>query len=229
MKLTQDILRNRLRDYAASFYGQMGYANKSGALAVAGVALLTIILNPSHDLLPRLVYWLTGLLSVTVTLVSWTVHPLFVGSARMNVADLLSPVATGITEYLLFGVLIWTPDYPSLWQWFPFVIAAQAFVSWVLVVNRMLLLWKGEDFAPELAGIERMMRGSMIGSLTATSVTTIVYTALGVWTYLTITRPHVDHNLHIIVFTVFGFSLLLLVAFSITTFRFLRKAEEIVA
>jgi hypothetical protein len=207
----------------------MGYANKSGALAVAGVALLAIILNPSHDLLPRLAYWLTGLLSVTVTLVSWTVHPLFVGSAQMRLTDLLSPVATGITEYLLFGILIWIPDYPNLWQWFPFVVAAQAFVSWVLVVNRMTLLWKREDFATELAIIERMMRRSMVGSFIATSVTTVVYTALGVCTYFIVTRPHADNEVYLVVFCVFGFSLLLLILFSIATFKFLRKAEQIVA
>lgn len=229
MKLTRDILRSRLRDYAMSFYGQMGYANKSGALAVAGVALLSIIISPSHDLLPRLIYWLTGILMVTVTLVSWTVHPLFVGSARMRITDLMSPVMTGIAEYFIFGLLIWTPDYPTLWRWFPFAVAAQGFTSWLLVVNRLSLLWKGEDFAPELAVIEKMMKASVIGSFVATSFATLFFAAMGMWTYRVSAKPVADHDYMHIVIVVFIVSLALLWGFAATTFRFLRKAEEFVS
>jgi hypothetical protein len=229
MKLTREILRSRLRDYAMSFYGQMGYANKSGALAVAGVALLSIILTPSHDLLPRFIYWLTGLMMVTVTLVSWTVHPLFVGSARMRIADLMSPVVTGISEYFIFGVLIWTPDYPKLWLWFPFAVAAQGFTSWLLVVNRLGLLRKREDFAPELAPIERMMKNSIVGSFVATSFASVFYTTMGLWTYFDSTQPEANQKTFLIVIVVFVVSLLLLWGFAKTTFDFLRKAEKIVS
>lgn len=226
MRLTRTVLAERFRDYAMTFYGQLGYANKSGALAIAGLALISIIAHPGNDLAPRLVYWASGLMLIMVTLVSWTIHPMFVGSAKLNLHDLFWPVVTGIAEYAMFGVLVWVPEAPKLWEVFPIAVTLQALTSWFLVVNRQAILRKHEDFSPELSVIESKMVRSVNGSFAATTIATLVYLALSLWT-LSATRS--GHGLSLVVASVLLASVILLWGFAFTTFRFLREAEEILS
>jgi hypothetical protein len=179
---------------------------RSVVWAAATIVLLEILANYSKRKL-RLLPWLASLMATMVTLMTWGRGVLLTNS-KADVWDSILPTLMGITEFCLFAVLaprlfgIQSPqgnsdeqkgDSDSEIESFPyywfFVLALHAGLAVLLVLNRIYLTDKVNDFAPELRGLASEYVGWMWQDVIGAGVSCIFFIIFGLVTRRLMREP----------------------------------------
>lgn len=145
-RVTVQSVREGQAGYLASHYLVLQITVVSVALAIAGLSMASIIARPmaAGDALVWLL-WLASLLATAVAYAGPMTGAFALPPSIPTIPDLLLPLAIGITEFLLFAVLIpqLTPsgrlqDVTSNWLWITSAFGVIAFL--VTLRARYLLL-----------------------------------------------------------------------------------------
>ena len=171
---------------------------RSVVWAAATIVLLAILVNYNKYKL-RLLPWIASLLATMVTLMTWGRGVLLTNS-KADVWDSVLPTLMGITEFCLFAILapqlfgVIAPQEDNTKQksqsdgeieplryWF-FVLALHAGLAVLLVLNRIYLTDKVNDFAPELQELASEYMGWMKMDVIGAGVSCIFFIGFGIWT-----------------------------------------------
>jgi hypothetical protein len=144
-------IQSRLHDYARNNYVFLGNVTKGVVLAIATTVLLQIVSDFRVEWM-RLVPWMASFVGIVVTYVTWDVGTIL-SNARANAFDSVLPLAMGVAEFLLFGILL-NVSQTSLWRnWF-FFAGTHAVVGAAIVHNRLRVTDFSTDFAdPKISKI----------------------------------------------------------------------------
>src|SRR5205085_3617881 len=174
--ITVNQIAERLFSFPQDRYLYIGGFMRSVVWAAATIVLLHILANYNKQKL-RLLPWIASLMATMVTLMTWGRGVLLTNS-KADVWDSILPTLMGITEFCLFAILalrlfgILPPQGNEQkghseseierlpYYWF-FVLALHAGLAVLLVLNRIYLTDKANDFTPELQDLASKYVGWM--------------------------------------------------------------------
>lgn len=176
-------IQSRLHDYARNNYLFLGNVTKGVVVSIATLVLLEIVSN-FHAEWMRLVPWLASFVGIVVTYVTWDVGTIL-SNARANALDSVLPLAMGVAEFLLFGILFngGQTSQTSLWlNWF-FCAGTHGVVGAVIVHNRIRVTdFRGDFVDPKISTIyEAWMRRCRKGASGVAVVSYAVWLCQKLW------------------------------------------------
>lgn len=162
--ITRSLLTERLQYHTPNNYNYLYGIMKGIALAVAADVILKFPDNPAFW--SRVSLWFASLGAVLVSHLT-TARGTLITSFRMNILDSILPIALGLLEFILFGVLGPSSEHPNRWHMWWFIFAGHAFVAACLVANRWHLTLP-DDYDAELKDIasdlSTWLRKNLIGA-----------------------------------------------------------------
>jgi hypothetical protein len=144
----------RLHDLPKENYLFLGNVVKGVALSIATLVLLQIASDLRQEW-PRLLPCLASMAALLVTHLTWS-RGVVLTNSEMNILDSIFPLAAGIVEFMLFGVLLDNKEHPRFWFNWPACVGLHALFGGAIAWNRHRVVALDRDFSPELKALGKL-------------------------------------------------------------------------
>jgi hypothetical protein len=192
LPLDWQTVADRLKDFPRDNYTFIGSVMKGTSLFLGSYVLLEFHTD-WKKYRARLLPWCVALLAILVTYTTWGRGVLLTNS-HANLCDNVFPLAMGIIEVLMFGILnVKEQASPDSWLDWPFLLGVHAIFAVALISNRLFCVDPIADFDAGLRPLAHDLVGWVRADAFGASGLAIL--AFAAWTLLRVMRKRQrDHK-----------------------------------